>query len=194
MAQPTTTLLDELMAAGRGCFALLRGDRRSSTYFDFSLRGLVGSFIAFLVVTVLTVFIAPLLMGGSLPAGEATRSIIGTLILLAVKDGAAWLFLRQNGRLDGFIPLIVADNWVNVFGAVLGALVAAVAGPSDVVLLGLGIVVIIVEINIARLIVTLSAWQIAIFIIVQLVASSIGIMLLFSLGILVLPEAPLPPG
>lgn len=194
MAQPTTTLLDELKAAGRGCLALLIGDRQASSYFDFSLRGLVGSFIAFLLVSAATAFLVPLLLGGGNPPGEATRGIISTLLLLAVKDGASWLFLRQNGRLDGFVPLLVADNWVNVFGAVIGAIVAAVAGPSDILLLGMGLVVIIVEVNIARLIVTLSAWQIALFIVVQLVASSVGVFLLFAFGILVLPEAPLPPG
>ncbi|UJW84894.1 hypothetical protein [Devosia sp. SL43] len=192
MAQPNSTLFDELKAAARGCLALLVGDRQSSSYFDFSLRGLVGSFIAFLLVTLATAFLLPLLLGGVNPPGEATRGIISTLLLLAVKDGAAWLFLRQNGRLDGFVPLLVADNWVNVFGAIIGAIVAAVAGPSDIVLLGMGLMVIIIEVNIARLIVTLSAWQIAIFIVIQLVASSVGVFLLFAFGILVLPEAPLP--
>lgn len=172
--------------------ALLVGDRQSSSYFDFSLRGLVGSFIAFLLVTLATAFLLPLLVGGVSPPGEATRGIISTLLLLAVKDGAAWLFLRQNGRLDGFVPLLVADNWVNVFGAIIGAIVAALVGPSDIVLLGMGLVVIIIEVNIARLIVTLSAWQIAIFIVVQLVASSVGVFLLFAFGILAMPEAPLP--
>ena len=193
MAQPTTTLLDETRTAARGCLALLLGDRQASSYFDFSLRGLVGSFIAFLLVSAATAFLAPLLLGGVNPPGEATRGIISTMVLLVVKDGASWLFLRQNGRLDGFVPLLVADNWVNVFGAVIGAIVAAVAGPSDLVLLVMGLIVIIVEVNIARLIVTLSAWQIAIFIVIQLVASSVGVFLLFAFGVLVLPEAAVAP-
>jgi hypothetical protein len=65
---------------------------------------------------------------------------------------------------------------------VIGAIVAAVAGPSDLVLLVMGLIVIIVEVNIARLIVTLSAWQIAIFIVIQLVASSVGVFLLFAIN------------
>lgn len=194
MAQPTTTLFDELKSAARGCLALLLGDRQSATHFDFSLRGLVGSFIAFLLITAATAFLVPLLLGGGSPPGEATRGVVSTLLLLAVKDGASWLFLRQNGRLDGFVPLLVADNWVNVFGAILGTILAVVVGPSDIVLLGMGLVVIIVEVNIARLIVTLTPWQIAIFIVIQLVASSVGVILLFALGILQMPDMAVPPG
>ena len=70
MAQPTTTFLDEMMAAARGCVALLVGNRQAPSYFDFSQRGLVGSLIATLIAIALAGF-GPLLTGVSLPAGSS---------------------------------------------------------------------------------------------------------------------------
>jgi len=59
-----STFLEELMAAGRGTISLLIGDRRAGSYFDFSQRGLAGSFIAFLAVTGLNAAL-PVLLGSA---------------------------------------------------------------------------------------------------------------------------------
>src|SRR5690606_17632895 len=64
-----TTILQELTAAGRGLLALVTGDRKAATYFDFSQRGLAGSFIAFLTVTGLNAAL-PVLLGYSGPAAS----------------------------------------------------------------------------------------------------------------------------
>ena len=185
MAQPTTTFLAELMAAARGCFALLVGDRQAPAHFDFSQRGLVGSLIAFLIITTAMAFLGAAPLG---VPGEATRAIIASVVVFVLKAGASWLLLRQNGRLDGFIPYLVADNWVSFFTAILAIGLMFITGAGDIAVFGIGLLVIVIEINIARLIVTLTPWQIAIFIVVQMVASSVGLILLFALGILTLPD------
>ncbi|HTM76874.1 MAG TPA: hypothetical protein VL133_04530, partial [Devosia sp.] len=92
--------------------------------------------------------------------------------------GVCYLVLRQMGRLDGFIPFLVADNWATFFTSILSLLLIVFGGPGDVVIIAIGLVVIIVEVNIARLIVTLAPLQIAIFIIAQVVASALGLLLL----------------
>jgi hypothetical protein len=185
LAQPTTTFLEEMMAAARGCFALLVGNRQAPSFFDFSQRGLVGSLIAFLVITTAMAFLGAAPLG--MP-GEATRAIIASAVVFVLKAGASWLLLRQNGRLDGFIPYLVADNWVSFFTAILAIGLMFITGASDIAVFGVGLLVIVIEINIARLIVTLTPWQIAIFIVVQMVASSVGLILLFAFGILTMPD------
>ena len=62
MPARTTTLFEELTAAGRGVVALVVGDRRASDYFDFSRRGLYGSFIALLLAQLLAAY-GPLVLG-----------------------------------------------------------------------------------------------------------------------------------
>ena len=177
MTQKSSTFLDELANAARGCFALLTGKREAATYFDFSQRGLAGSFIAFLLASALGAF-GPQLLGAPVAAGAATQGLTLGAILFVIQIGVSYLVLRQMGRLDGFMPFLVADNWATFFTSIVSLILVRFGGPSDMVILVIGIVVIVVEINIARLIVTLSASQIAIFIVAQLVASSIGLLLM----------------
>ena len=177
MAQKSPTFFDELVNAARGCFALLTGDRQAATYFDFSQRGLVGSIIAFVIASALGAFGAQL-FGVPSPPGAATQAMIQGGILFAIQLGVSYLVLRQMGRLDGFVPFLVADNWATFFTSILALVLVMLGGPATIVIVAIGIVVVIVEINIARLIVTLAPGQIAIFIVAQLAASVIALVLL----------------
>ncbi len=177
MSQKSSTFLDELVNAARGCFALLTGNRQAATHFDFSHRGLAGSFIAFVIASALGAF-GSQLFGIQSPPGAATQAMLLGGILFLIQLAVSYLVLRQMGRLDGFVPFLVADNWATFFTSILSLVLLLFGGPAEVIIIAIGIVVIIVEINIARLIVTLAPLQIALFIIAQLVASSVGLLLL----------------
>ena len=161
------------------------GDRSAPSYFDFSLRGLAGSAIAFLLATVVNAYL-PALLGLGAEAGSVVRGLLMVALLLALQIGFAAIVLRQLKRLDGLVPYLVADNWVTFFITLLstGLMLAGVSG--DVIIISIGILVIVVEINIARLIVTLAPLQIAMLLIAQLVGVSIGLLFI---GIIM----PIPP-
>jgi len=180
-----SNFIEELMAAGRGVFGLLIGDRRAGTYFDFSQRGLAGSFIAFLAVTGLNA-VMPVVLGLK-DSGGIARGVLMVAILFALQLGFSAIVLRQLKRMDGLIPYLVADNWATFFLTLISGALAAAGIDGDPVLIVLAIVVIVIEVNIARLIVTLSPLQIAMFLIAQLVGVSIGLALI---GL----AFPLPPG
>ena len=172
MAQKAT-FLEELMAAGRGVLGLLIGDRRAGSYFDFSQRGLAGSFIAFIAVTGLNA-VLPAMLGHKDPGGIA-RSVLMVTILFALQLGFSAIVLRQLKLMDGLVPYLVADNWATFFLTLISGALAAAGIDGDPVLVILAIVVIVIEVNIARLIVTLSPLQIAMFLVAQLVGVSIGL-------------------
>lgn len=168
MAQPTSTFLDELMAAARGCVALVLGRREAVSYFDFSQRGLVGSLIATVIAIGLAGF-GPLLTGVPLPAGAATQSIIVNGALFLAQAATAFIALRQMGRQDGFVPYLVASNWVTLISALLVVL-STLLGPTGIVILALVVIVALATfINIGRFIVTLTPLQIGILFISQAV-------------------------
>lgn len=172
-----STFIEEMMAAGRGVMGLLAGDRQSGSYFDFSQRGLIGSFIALLLVTALNA-VLPTLLGVEGAAGSITRGIAMVGLLFGLQIGFSAIVLRQLNRMDGLMPYLVADNWATFFLTLISSALAAAGVASDFTLIVLGIVVIIIEVNIARLIVTLSPLQIAMFLIAQLVGVSIGLALI----------------
>ncbi|HEV7346362.1 MAG TPA: hypothetical protein VGN60_12105 [Devosia sp.] len=168
MAKPTSTFLDELTAAMHGCLALVLGRREAATFFDFSQRGLVGSLIATLVAIGLAGF-GPLLTGVPLPPGAATQSVIVNGALFLAQAGTAFIALRQMGRQDGFIPYLVASNWVTLVSALL-LLLSTLLGPVGIIILVVVVVVAIATfINIGRFIVTLTPLQIGILFISQAV-------------------------
>jgi hypothetical protein len=171
-----STFIEELMAAGRGVFGLLVGDRRAGGYFDFSQRGLAGSFIAFLLITGLNA-VLPLVLGIR-EEGGVTRSITIVAILFLMQLIFSAIALRQLKRLDGLVPYLVADNWATFFMTLITGALAAAGISGDWVLVVLAIAVIVIEVNIARLIVTLSPLQIAMFLVAQLVGVSIGLALI----------------
>lgn len=170
----STSIVEELTSAGRGVVALVIGDRKAPGYFDFSPRGLAGSFIAFLAVTAIN-SVLPKLLGVTGASGSIFRSAMMIAILFVCQVGFSVIVLRQLRRLDGFIPYLVADNWATFYITLGSTLLALIGLSGDIALLVIGVLVIIVEINIARLIVTLSPLQIAMFIVAQLVGVSIGL-------------------
>jgi hypothetical protein len=180
------TIIEEMTAAARGVVAIIIGDRRASDYFDFSRRGLVGSFIAFLAITALNA-VLPSLMGMHGPSSSIFRSVAMIAVLFAFQLGCSVIVLRQVKRLDGLMPYLITDNWATFFITLATSLLAFVGFSGDMAIIAVGILVIIVEINIARLIVTLTPLQIAMFLIAQLVGVSIGLIIIGGLF-------PLPPG
>jgi hypothetical protein len=139
LAQQQSTFIEEMMAAGRGVIGLLTGDRQAGSYFDLGQRGLLGSFIALLLITALNA-VLPIILG------DETESI-------------------TRGVLTVVLTLI-------------SAALAAAGLANDFTLIVLGVVVIIIEVNIARLILTLPPLQIAMFLIAQLVGVSIGLVVI----------------
>lgn len=173
MSQPTT-LTEEFTAATRGFLALLTGNRAAPGFFDFSQRGLAGSFLALIAATLVTAY-GPLLIGGSV--GSITRAVMLSAVLLALQLGVIYVVLRAMGRQDGFIPYLVADNWTTLFISVITVVGVGLLGAGDMALIVIGLVAIVVEINIARLIVTLAPMQIVMFIAAQFAAQFMGIVL-----------------
>jgi len=179
----TTSIIDDIRLAARGVAGLIVGDRKAAGYFDFSDRGLVTSFIAFLVVTAANAAL-PKLLG--MESGPIFRSIAMVAILFVFQIGFTVIVLRQLKRLDGLVPYLVADNWATFFITIGSTLLALAGLTGDVAIIAIGLAVIIVEINIARLIVTLSPLQIAMLLIAQLVGVSIGLLVVG----MVLPLSP----
>ncbi|SFV36538.1 hypothetical protein SAMN05216456_2524 [Devosia crocina] len=182
MAQPQSPFFEEAANAIRGCITLVMGRRDASTYFDFSQRGLVGSLIAVLAGMMLAGF-GPLLLGFAVPPGAATQSIIVNAVLFVAQALMAMIVLRQMGRQDGFIPYLVASNWVTLVSAVLLLLSTMFGEAGLVVLLAVAIVAILTFVNIGRFIVTLSGLQIGLLFISQ----AVGVFLALGLVAMFLP-------
>lgn len=177
------TLIEEMIAAGRGVGALVTSRSNASTYFNLTLTGLVGSFVAFLVASGIETHTAPAIFDQlvleDLPlASEAAlhgwQALLAIVVGHAVKLGFAALALNWMKRLDGFVPFVVATNWVDLF-AMVGFVIMALVGISSVLFVIFGGVVILVHINIARLIVTLRPMQIVFFFVTQLFGSLLAI-------------------
>jgi len=175
LAQQQSTFIEEMMAAGRGVIGLLTGDRQAGSYFDLGQRGLLGSFIALLLITALNA-VLPIILGDE--TESITRGVATVVLMLALQIGFSVIVLRQVGRMDGLVPYLVADNWATFFLTLISAALAAAGLANDFTLIVLGVVVIIVEVNIARLILTLPPLQIAMFLIAQLVVVSIGLVVI----------------
>ncbi len=169
--------MNELVSAGRGVAALIVGNRKAAQYFDLTTYGLVGSFIAFLFVTGLNVAL-PLLLNVPGASGSVLRSVMTIGILFGMQVLFSVIVLRQLKRLDGLVPYLVADNWATFFITVGSSLVGMTGIGGDALVVIVGILVIVVEINIARLIVTLSPLQIAMLLVAQLVGVSIGLLII----------------
>ena len=164
-----------MMAAGRGVIGLLVGDRQAGSYFDLSHRGLAGSFIALLLVTALNA-VLPIILGNE--GSSIARGVVTVVLMFVLQLGFSVIVLRQVNRMDGLVPYLVTDNWATFFLTLISAALAAAGLANDFTLIVLGVVVIVVEVNVARLIVTLPPLQIAMFLIAQLVGVSIGLVLI----------------
>lgn len=185
MAKQSTTLFEEFLAGLSGTWALLRGDRSAPAAFDFSQRGLTGSFIALILATSVNALLPVLL--GIKTAGPLWMAMVTVTLAYGAQMGFSALALRQMQRLDGFLPYVVGENWSTVVLILIGAILMLAGLPPEAAIVIIGIAGIIIKINIARLIVTLSPWQIAILLVAQLVGGAIGLLLI---GLTV----PMPPG
>lgn len=173
-----TSLIEEMFAAGRGMVALLLGRRDAPSYFDLTARGLAGSFVAFLLATAVNAYLPGLM--GLTPEDSLTswQAFYIALFFFSLQIGFSGLVLVQIKRLDGLMPYLVADNWASFFVTILSILLTLAGMASEMALVMLAIPVIIIEVNIARLIVTLSVLQIVSFLVAQLIGVIIGVLVL----------------
>lgn len=168
------SLFDEAVAAAQGVFALLFGQRKAPDYFDFSTRGLLGSFV-FLIVTI---SVPPYLSGAI-----ATETVViqpwqvvaAEIVIIGMQLLAASLLLRQMHRADAFVPYLVAGNWTAFYLGLASLLTAFLPGVGIIPLLVLVIAAVVILINTLRLVVTLSASQIVVFILAIMLANLIAV-------------------
>jgi hypothetical protein len=171
------TFLEELMAAGRGMLALLIGDKQARNFFDFSRRGLVSSFIALLIAVGIQTYL-PFILSKS--HDSAVVSLAQSAIVFVLQLGCVAIVLRQAGRLDTLAAYVVVDNWISfyvslIFGALLAAGLGTDGDAGDALTIVFSIVVIVLEVNMARKILTLSPLQIAMLIIARTVGAIIAL-------------------
>ena len=169
------TFVDEVLQAARGIAAIVIGRRDAYRYFDLSMSGLAGSLAAFFIALLVNGYL-PYLLGPPEGMAPAWQSVLLALLLFGLQVGFAAIVLRQMGRPDGLIPYLVADNWATFFMTAISVVLAVLRVSGDLIVLPLGILILVIEINIARLIVTLSGWQIAAFIAAQFAAVVVGLM------------------
>lgn len=178
MPQPLPTFLEETVDAARGTWALVLGRPDAPRYFDFSQRGLVGSFIALvLALGIGALGPSPIAMAGAAAAASLSVVIL-TFVVLGAQYGILYLLLRQLGRADSFVPFMVAYNWVTLFQALIGVAVIILLGPPMAVsadgvaeltsgslpYFALSIAVLVIWVNVGRLVLTLRPLHVAIFI------------------------------
>lgn len=176
MAQPTT-FIEEFVSAARGVLALIVGDRQAARHFDLGPRGLLGALIAFLGTNAVMAY-APMLFRPDSQTAGIGAGLLASLALAAIPVAFAALVLRQVKRMDGFVPFLVADFWANSILSIGMALVLLLGFPFELTVIALGIMVLVVEVNIARLIVTLPPLQVAMFVVAQFAGGLIGVMML----------------
>jgi hypothetical protein len=181
-----SSLFDEMVAAARGTLGLLMGDRRAPELFDFSLRGLAGSFIVLIVSVAANAYI-PALGGTGTQVMHPWQAIVMIVLVYVLQIGLVAALLNRLRRLDGLLPYVVADNWATFFITIATTALTLGGISGDFALLAVGIVVLIIEINIARLVVTLAPMQVVMFLIAQFVGGLLGLLML---GMIV----PAPPG
>ncbi len=170
-----STFVEELMAAGRGVFGLLVGDKKAGSFFDFSRRGLYGSLVAIVLIIALGAALPLILSSDHDPFGA---SAVQLAIIYAAPVLFAVLVLRQNKRMDALVPFLVGYNWANFFATlILAALFAAgIGGGLPVVIIGIALIV--VEVNIGRFVMTLAPLQIAALLVAQIVGICLASLLL----------------
>lgn len=172
-----TTIIEEMTAAGRGVLALIVGDKQAASYFDFSQRGLAGSFIAVLTLTGIGAVLSSWM---GVEQGSVFKAVATNVILFAAQIGLTAIVLRQLKRFDGFVPYLVADNWAT-FWASLVFLVLSFVGLGSIVIIATTLVGLWLQISIARTIVTLAPVQIVILLIGQLVGVFVGLLIVLAL-------------
>jgi len=177
------TLFEEMFAAGRGLIALLLGQRTAPNYYDLTLSGLVGSVAVFLIATGLHAYL-PVLF--NIPSDlHPWQTFLMLISLYAMQLGFAAILLNWLRRLDGLVPYLVASNWATFFVTLINISLALANIGGGFTLLLVLVAVIVIEINIARLIVTLTPGQIAMFLVAQIVGVLLGAIVV---GMIIGPE------
>jgi hypothetical protein len=172
------------MAAGRGVLALLVGNRKAGSYFDISRRGLAGSFMALLVVVAVATYL-PILTSKDHDSAAVALGQYG--IFYALQLACTVVVLRQIKRLDALYAYLVGDNWISFFVSLIVLALAAIGLGGDVFTTVIfGIVGLVLEVNLCRIILQLPPVQIALLV----VAQAVGLLIA---GGLILLLYPLPP-
>ena len=109
MPQSLPTFFDEARDAARGAWALVLGRQDAPRYFDFSLRGVIGSLIALVLAVAVSVF-GPALLGVASPTGAAATMTLLSVLLFAIQIGTAYFVLNMLGRLDGCAVGVIAND------------------------------------------------------------------------------------
>lgn len=192
-AASQSSLFQEAGWALGGTWRLLMGREEARAYFDFSQRGLAGSFIPLVLATVGLVGFIGL---GAAETGVSAATQIFILGAIAVlRFSALRVALPRFGALHAFRPSMVASNWapailfaaivpVTFAAAFIGALVLGPASGSTLVsfvlmlwaAMALGLVVI--EVNILRIVARLRAPEIVLALAAQLFAILFGLYLI----------------
>lgn len=197
MAERRSTLFEEAGRAVGGMWRLLLGRRDALSRFDFSQRGLAGSFIPLVVAFV--VFTAITGMGA---AAQRTLSPTGQLFifgaLITARFGALRIVLPRLDSLHAFRPVMVASNWINAIAvgglvvttfcvAFVGALVLGPASGETIVGIiltlwaAIAIAMLIAEINILRLVAALKGSEVVMVLAAQVFALILAVFILAQL-------------
>lgn len=197
MAERRSTLVKEAGWAIGGAWRLVLGRRDALNWFDFSQRGLAGSFIP--LVLAFVVFTGFTGMGA---AAGPTLSPAGQLFicgaLIAARFVALRLVLPRLDALHAFRPIMVASNWTNAIAvgglvmvtfcvAFVGALILGPAAGETLVSMILtvwatiAIAAILAEINILRLVAGLNGGEVIMVLGAQIVTLIVAVFILAQL-------------
>ena len=169
------------MSAGRGVIALLTGNRQAAGFFDVSRRGVAGSFMALLIVVTIATYL-PILTSKDHDSAIVSIGQFGIAYLLQI--GCTVVVLRQIKRLDALNAYLVGDNWISFYVLLITlALSAAGIGGDTFTTIVFGIVGLVLEVNLCRLVLGLPPAQIALLIFAQ----AVGLLLAGGLILLLYP-------
>lgn len=192
-----STLFEEAGWALGGTWRLLMGQDQARSHFDFSQRGLAGSFVPLVLACVVLVGFIGAGSAGQTGVSPATQMFflgaIATLRLTALR-----MILPRLDALHAFRPYMVASNWANAIGLALIVpatfasvfIAALILGPaSGQTLVGMVLMLwgaaalglLVIEINILRIVARLGAAEIVLVLFAQLFAVLAG---LYVIGLL----------
>lgn len=197
MAERRSTLFEEALRAVGGTWRLVLGRREATSGFDFSQRGLAGSFIALIVAYVLFTAIT-----GIGAAARQTMSPSGQLFIIgtltAARFGALRIVLPRLDALHAVRPVMVASNWVNAIAvgglvtatfclAFVGAMMLGPTAADTLVAIILtlwvatAIATLVAEVNILRIVAGLGGGEVVMVLAAQVFALILAIFILAQL-------------
>jgi hypothetical protein len=182
LAQSFPSFLAEAASAAKGSWSLVIGRRDAAKYYDFSPVGLVGSLIAVLIALICAGF-GPMLLGFETRPGAPTQTVLMNLALFGAQALMASIVLRQNKRMDAFVPYLVTSNWITLMSGVVLLFSVLLGEAGLVVLFAVAVAAMLTFVNIGRHIMTLRGWQIAML----FVSQAVGVFLAMGIIALLLP-------